>query len=340
MASALQHGPMHAFIMRSPPHELCMLLFQSFDCAGVSITAVPQAVPFWPRSLCRLAAFGTCIQVVSDGLQEVQLATVITALGKLQLYNEPFTAALLARAKQLAPQMSAHAASQMLCGMSALRHRDDRSAAALAAAMTRHVAAASSGNARSAQRSQQQAPGAQEVSPLAQPHRRERGRLAAAPTAGSVRVAYPATARKPSAPLSTAKGIDLTHSVAGAAFACARLGGSDNEAVRQMIQAALAFISQHAHACTPQTLTNMAWAAAVSGNHCEAQHMAPLVRHVLSIGDQLHTVEIAQMAQVDLALQLDADWYTGNEWLADTDHASMFKALYWLGATKAGRCAR
>lgn len=53
-------------------------------------------------------------------------------------------------------------------------------------------------------------------------------------------------------------------------------------------------------------------------------------------GDHLNTVELAQLAQVDLALRLEAPWYSSHAWLQDGRPEDLLGGLYWLGATRCG----
>lgn len=61
-----------------------------------------------------------------------------------------------------------------------------------------------------------------------------------------------------------------------------------------------------------------------------------VVQEAFARGDQLNTVELAQLAQVDLALRLEAPWYSSHTWLQDGRPEDLLGGLYWLGAT---RCA-
>jgi hypothetical protein len=60
------------------------------------------------------------------------------------------------------------------------------------------------------------------------------------------------------------------------------------------------------------------------------------MQEVLSQGDELKTVELAQLAQVDLAMRLEVDWYSERAWLQDGRPADLLSGLYWLGRA---RCA-
>lgn len=58
------------------------------------------------------------------------------------------------------------------------------------------------------------------------------------------------------------------------------------------------------------------------------------MQEALARGDELNTVELAQLAQVDLALRLEAPWYRDRAWLHDGRPEDLLRGLYWLGATR------
>lgn len=58
------------------------------------------------------------------------------------------------------------------------------------------------------------------------------------------------------------------------------------------------------------------------------------MQEVLSQGDKLKTVELAQLAQVDLAMRLEVPWYSARTWLEDGQPADLLSGLYWLGSAR------
>lgn len=63
---------------------------------------------------------------------------------------------------------------------------------------------------------------------------------------------------------------------------------------------------------------------------------ATAMQEAFARGDHLNTVELAQLAQVDLALRLEAPWYSSHAWLQDGRPEDLLGGLYWLGATRCG----
>lgn len=45
-------------------------------------------------------------------------------------------------------------------------------------------------------------------------------------------------------------------------------------------------------------------------------------------------MELAQLAQVDLALRLEAGWYSSRAWMHDGRPEDLLGGLYWLGAAR------
>ena len=60
---------------------------------------------------------------------------------------------------------------------------------------------------------------------------------------------------------------------------------------------------------------------------------------MLSQGDKLKTVELAQLAQVDLAMRLEVAWYSEWAWLEDGQPADLLSGLYWLGSARCDPCS-
>ena len=58
------------------------------------------------------------------------------------------------------------------------------------------------------------------------------------------------------------------------------------------------------------------------------------MQEVLSQGDKLKTVELAQLAQVDLAMRLEVAWYSERTWLEDGQPADLLAGIYWLGSAR------
>eukprot|EP00892_Ulva_mutabilis_P000253 jgi/Ulvmu1/10228/UM060_0029.1 len=121
--------------------------------------------------------------------------------------------------------------------------------------------------------------------------------------------------------------------VSMAMHACATLAcGTEEE--RRLLRLGQRLLAQHAQHASVQSLTVALWSSCVAEEYSQQRALAVLLQEAFSRGDELNTVELAQLAQVDLALRLEARWYSTQAWLADGRPEDLLGGLYWLGAAR------
>jgi hypothetical protein len=129
---------------------------------------------------------------------------------------------------------------------------------------------------------------------------------------------------------------NIGQSVSMALHACATLGTFRSPPGRSMMASVLQFASQHRESLSTQSLANACWAATVAGEHSRSSKMMPLLRESLLRSPEMKAEELAQLAQVDVALRLETDWYTGGEWLSDGNLSELLSGLHRM---RSDRCA-
>jgi hypothetical protein len=222
--------------------------------------------------------------------------------------------ACMERVTILAPSLSLRAACTILWAMGRLRHRSPPAEAALAEAITARVT---------------------ELQKII------RGRPHDAPTnskfLGLLGSAAQSIGEGRSTPETDNAWIgSIGQFVSMALHACATLGMFRSAPGRAMMAAALRFASSHRESLSPQSLANACWAAAVAGEHSRRSRMMPLLRESLLRSPEMKAQELAQLAQVDVALRLETNWYTGGEWLSDGNLSELLSGLHCL---RSDRCA-
>ena len=266
-------------------------------------------------------------------------------------YDAASMHALATRASTLHDSLSLRGAASMMWAMGKLRHRDDRAFGVLAGVVARHARAAEAMPLAAMPASDANGVGAVADYCLVGEQKVDSAGFALPGFAGCQvelidRNAFSTFAdeaerhaqRDTDRALSLRAGTEVGQCLSVAAHACATLGCFQLAAPSKMLTAILAFARTHRSHLGKQSLVNICWAAMVAGRHKERDTMAPLVMHALSRGDELNTLELGQLAQVDLALQLEAEWYRGEEWMEAGDGRvdSLLTSLYWLGSA---RCA-
>ena len=269
-------------------------------------------------------------------LQEVTLSGNLGAVAGLCAYEEPFVAACAARARTLAPHMSLRSAATTLWALGRLRYRDDELMRRLAAVVTSHIEAL---DGTQPSQGAADAPPPRSARPRAQAQPRRRGGvLAEVASQRRLTAEWSGVEDATTAPSGPARDAILADGqcLSMALHACATLGAFDTPEAARMGRGALRYIVRHRRTLTSQTLVNSAWAATVMGVHTDQGAIGPVVLEALVRSHELSPEELAQLAQVDAALALEAPWYTGSEWLEDGNHYELLLGLYHLGAN---RCA-
>jgi hypothetical protein len=257
-------------------------------------------------------------------------------------FNAPFMDAMVGRAEQLAAGLSLHGAATALWAMGRLRYRNDAAFDALARKITWHAAnTARAGDVAAAfDFDDERGDSAADSCIAADEDFDVNGfalqRASGCAPAGEARGAAQAQA-DPHAALSRRAGTEVGRCFSLAVHACAtlRCGGSPDAA--RMARAVLRFGAAQRAELGKQALVNMCWAAAVLGLHADEAAMAPLMQEALTRSDEMNALELAQLAQIGLALRLEARWYAGDLWMQGSDHASLLSQMYRLDSA---RCAR
>ena len=297
----------------------------------------------------------------------MQASTITNGLWAAGVFNhqhDAFIAASTARAQAVAAHMPLQCACTILWALGRLRYRDDAATDALAGAVVRAVRKLQPQLAPMWEDGRTAPP--RSAPPAPQPLTELRPRTSLQPPAVDANSdalvlspspqlqlapapVVPPLAR-PARPPAQAAATPLPRgappvaavgrSLSKALHAVASLGCFDSAAAQRMTRAVLAFSNAHLPSLTAQSVVNVTWAATVAGLHTERAAVSELLLSALLRGDELNALELAQLAQVDFALRLEAPWYAGNEWLVEGSHSELLTALYWLGATRCALGAR
>lgn len=282
------------------------------------------------------------------------LSSNLSAVAGLCEYKEPFVTACVEHARALAPYMSLRGAATILWALGRLRHHDDVLLQHLAVTVADHVEALERQDSveavlRSGEPQQMdEAPHVARAPPTppavvvtaAREEARQRGGVLAE-VASQPRRQSTEWQVEDSAAADGPEVVANGRLLSMALHACATLGAACLPEAQHMARCTLRYTARHRRALSAQSLVNAAWAAAVLGLHTERAAIGPILLEALVRSPELCKEELAQLAQVDVALTLEAPWYTGSEWLQDGNHYELLHGLFHLGANRCGalQCA-
>jgi hypothetical protein len=268
-----------------------------------------------------------------SGVQGIALANGIWAAGTVIHYNEAFMNSFVTRAAALSPTLSLQQTATILWGMGRLRFRDDAACDMFAQRVTDSLAALRLSGAG-------QVPSSAKV--VGKGLSEAAGGSAVAGVVGGGlgwEISPEGTSYAQSLRAGDCADRRLSISEVGqclsmSVHALSTLGHFCTPSSHEMLRAVLAFSHHNRALLSKQSLANICWSAAVTGTHMHSDSFPPLFLEALVRGDEMNVLELAQLAQVDMALGLEAEWYNGNEWLTDGNHQELLSGLYWLGATR------